>query len=483
MPYKYYGYTGGGGGGGGGDNPKPIPESEIENAAIVFTDYDGTVLYAYSKEQAAALTSLPDNPDHSTDDIPLTSQGWNWTLEEIKAQLESSPDQMVQVGQLYIPTDNKTHFMIYIEPDTPIGRRDMTIRFKCNMIGSVEIDWGDGATELNTATAETNYDHVYQETGWYDITLSVKESELPYEQITLGGSGDAGTGVTHFSVFGPRTFAKMYLQNRIRHVRIGSNIYTLSDGQFCRCYKLEDITIPNTYISFGAYEFYSCSALNHLVVPKISDGVIGMSVCAACSSLKNISIPYGIYRIRGSAFISCQSLTYITIPDTVRVIDNSVFDGCGALRAVRLPNNLASVSDYAFRNCFNLTKIIIPDTVKNIGNYAFQYCRSLHDAIMHENVNVLGQYAFGACECIVKVVVPANVNRIDSNCFNNCSSVKEYYFRSETPPTLGNNNVFALIPSDCIIYVPYSEDHSILEAYKAATYWKNYASYMQEEQN
>ena len=37
------------------------------------------------------------------------------------------------------------------------------------------------------------------------------------------------------------------------------------------------------------------------------------------------------------------------------------------------------------------------------------------------------------------------------------------------------------IPADCIIYVPYSADHSILESYKTASNWSTYASYMQEE--
>jgi hypothetical protein len=59
--------------------------------------------------------------------------------------------------------------------------------------------------------------------------------------------------------------------------------------------------------------------------------------------------------------------------------------------------------------------------------------------------------------------------------------MSEYHFKPTTPPTLANSNAFQNIPSDCIIYVPYSADHSILNAYKTATNWSSQASKMQEE--
>ena len=35
-------------------------------------------------------------------------------------------------------------------------------------------------------------------------------------------------------------------------------------------------------------------------------------------------------------------------------------------------------------------------------------------------------------------------------------------------------------PIGCKIYVPASADHSILNAYKSAKYWKDYAAYIEE---
>ena len=58
--------------------------------------------------------------------------------------------------------------------------------------------------------------------------------------------------------------------------------------------------------------------------------------------------------------------------------------------------------------------------------------------------------------------------------------MKEYHFEPTTPPTLGTT-AFTNIQSDCIIYVPRSSGQAVLNAYKTATNWSDWASYIQEE--
>jgi hypothetical protein len=69
------------------------------------------------------------------------------------------------------------------------------------------------------------------------------------------------------------------------------------------------------------------------------------------------------------------------------------------------------------------------------------------------------------------------VTNIDTYAFYNCYGIAEYHLLPTTPPTLANKNAFNNIASDCIIYVPVGS----LNAYKTATNWSTYASYMQEE--
>ena len=68
---------GGGNSGGGGNGGKELTRNDVN-----FFDYDGTLLYSYSWEEAKKLTELPEAPSH--EDMNFVE--WNYTLEDIKAQ-------------------------------------------------------------------------------------------------------------------------------------------------------------------------------------------------------------------------------------------------------------------------------------------------------------------------------------------------------------------------------------------------------------
>lgn len=54
---------------------------ELERNDVNFFDYDGTLLYAYSWEEAKNLTELPTAPEHEG----LVTYGWNYTIEDFNA--------------------------------------------------------------------------------------------------------------------------------------------------------------------------------------------------------------------------------------------------------------------------------------------------------------------------------------------------------------------------------------------------------------
>ena len=62
-------------------------EVELKRNDVNFFDYDGTLLYSYTYEEACALTELPPLPVHEG----LEVREWNYTLEDIKAQGHLGP--------------------------------------------------------------------------------------------------------------------------------------------------------------------------------------------------------------------------------------------------------------------------------------------------------------------------------------------------------------------------------------------------------
>ena len=162
-----------------------------------------------------------------------------------------------------------------------------------------------------------------------------------------------------------------------------------------------------------------------------------------------------ISKTSGNGYAFYGSSTYLLLrKNATSASENIVY--ANAIQNIRIGNN-ARISNSSFLNCYSLASITIPNTVTSIGSNAFYSCYSL-----------------------ARITIPSDVASIGNSAFQYCYGMSEYHFQSETVPT-GGTTMFANIASDGVIYVPYSADHSILEAYKTATNWSIYASYMQEE--
>lgn len=211
------------------------------------------------------------------------------------------------------------------------------------------------------------------------------------------------------------------------------NITQWSNYVYGNCYRIKTAYIPSTITDLGSYTFQNCYCL------------------------ESVDLPSNLTTLETNCFTSCYSLSSITIPNTVTSIGISCFQHCYSLSSITLSNTLQTLGNSCFYNCRKLLSITLPSTLQTIGNSCFYYCQSL-----------------------TTITIPASVTSIGNSCFNNCANMQEYHFLRTTPPTLGTT-AFPSISSGCKIYVPYSSDHSILNAYKTATNWSTYASYIEEE--
>ena len=178
--------------------------------------------------------------------------------------------------------------------------------------------------------------------------------------------------------------------------------------------------------------------------------------------------------IGGSAFYDCTSLTSITIPDSVTSIGNLAFRECTSLTSVTIPDSVTSIGDDAFRDCTSLASVTISDRVTSIGRSAFEGCTSLTSVTIGNSVTSNGEYAFCACYSLTSVTIPNSVTSIGVGAFYGCTSLTSVYCKATTPPT-GSSNMFDMNASGRKIYVP----RNSVEAYQSASYWNEYASYIE----
>ena len=422
---------------------------------VNFYDYDGTLVASYSLSEAHSLTALPDGPAHEG----LTFQGWNYTLEKVKAFTRP-----MNVGAMYITDDGKTRLRIRIAAE---GRMNVPLYISQTVANGVTIDWGDGsATQTLAGRGNVNTTHTYASIGDYVITLD------PVDGCTLG----FGAGFSSYCVMGSTGNSGKVYCNILQSVQIGAGVTSIGSYAFSYCYSLASITIPDSVTRIDSYVFNDCHSLASITIPD-SVTRIDNNAFSSCYSLASITIPDRVTRIGSYAFRYCSSLTSITIPVRVIIIDSYAFQSSYSLASITIPDSVTSIGSNAFGTCSSLASITIPVSVTSIGSYAFSYCYSLARITIPVSVTSIDSNVLGNCCSLASITIPDSVTSIDSNAFSNCYGMAEYHLKPTTPPTLSNTNAFKNIPSDCIIYVP----QGCLEAYQNTTNWATYASKMQEE--
>jgi hypothetical protein len=181
----------------------------------------------------------------------------------------------------------------------------------------------------------------------------------------------------------------------------------------CRNYELEEYVIKD-------HTLVVCDEAFHY---GWIENLGGFDAEVYKSTLKNITIPFGLKAIGKCAFL-CQGITDIYIPDTVTFIGDGAFSTCFGLSNVHLPNSIKSINRALFCKC-SLQSINIPKSVVSIGDYAFRENSSLHNVIIPNNVISIGSNAFLECKSLVQIIIPKSVTSIGESAFWGCESLQQ----------------------------------------------------------
>lgn len=452
------------------DTVASIPQGSggaLEEKEVNFFDYDGTLLYSYSKAEAASLASLPSLPTHEG----LTAQGWTHTFEQIQA-FAVSDRPFLEVGATFITDDGSTR--LYFELPDVIGiKLSLSLTISGNL--ALDIDWGD-SSPVETVSASATLSH----------TMNVSHTNVMVK-IT-----PTGTGTYTFSLLKDVPYvAYVFLQK----AEIGSNVSLLPS--FKNHYLLEYITIPQGIAnSISQTTFNNCFSLISCVLP-IGIESIGGSTFNSCYQLQRLIFPDSVTSIGSYSIQSCFSLKSLVIPERISIIANTMIRQCYNLKKISLPN-IVQIENQGMSNNFCLD-LILPSTVRQIGNNGVSFCsireldipdgvtqisnymccsnETLQKVTIPDSVTSIGDYSFQMCTCLVQIAIPSSVKSIGTAAFANCDHLAiidiSGYTDPNNLPTLVSYNAFP----DNYSMIIYVADQTMLDAFKTGTNWSRFNAY------
>lgn len=294
---------------------------EVEEKDVNFYDYDGTLLYSYTLEEAQALTEPPTGPEHEG----LVFQQWNWTLEQVKG-LRYPMD----IGALYTTDDGWSRFYL----DVPV-EMDITLYFRTPFGSGITVDWGDGSgTEGQKTSGYNSLPHTYTP-GKYVLRVRDLDNRISF--------GNAGGPKNMFDKIGSP------ISNILRKAEIA---YGASLGPaFDSCENLETISLPNTS-DLGRNCFTRCGRLGAVIIPP-AESTLGISLFEnACAKI-------------------------ISLPPTIVSTNTQCWRFVRGVNKARLPEGLTSIASRSFESAKSINEVIVPSTVTSIGSYAFMNCSGL----------------------------------------------------------------------------------------------------------
>ncbi len=288
----------------------------------------------------------------------------------------------------------------------------------------------------------------------------------------------------------------------------------IGEDAFRFCSGLTSVTIPNSVTSIGSYAFRFCSGLTSVTIPN-SVTSIGDGAFNNCDSLASVTIGNSVTSIGTNAFTGCSSLTKVNISDiaawcnidfsyissillesnplsyakhlyvndvemTNLVIPNSVtsitsgaFFNCESLTTVYIPSSVTKIGAYAFDGCRNMTSVTIPNSVTSIGKSAFEDCSGLTSVTIPNSVTSIGDRAFENCSALEKLTIGTGIQNINVNILNGCNNLINLTIYAKTIPQLDYG---MWIPDEYYVRITVYVPADMVQQYKTAAYWRNFAN-------
>lgn len=309
------------------ETSQEVVEAPFNN--VNFRDYDGFILYSYTKDEFLALTEMPPLPTCKG----LICQEWNWTWEEAVEYV--SEYGILEVGATYITDDGATRLhMRFCKEEQLIN---VPLYFWQQYSEGVSIDWGDGSTpERVSGTGNVNTSHIYAVGGDYVIKIQCDSGRMNLTHR-----------ITGYSIFGNINESNTIdIARTLRKVEFGNKVSALGYQAFADCLNLTDIIIPKGINTIDGFAMLSVPT-RWVTIPN---GVTQMPRTIGAFPVESVCLPSSFESFIKSCFYN-GGIQHIIIPSSTTILSAESFYGCLSLRKLVVPKSITSIQARCFNNC------------------------------------------------------------------------------------------------------------------------------------
>ena len=395
----------------------------------------------------------------------------------------------------------------------------------------------DDATETAEVTfkgSKAGYDDRYK--GSITIPEKVKYDGKEYTVTRIGKGAFYGcekvTAVTLPNTITSIGEYAFYDCIALSKIVIPASVTSIDKDAFGLCVNLLNFEVPTTVETIGENAFcfvpnlkytgtntdapWGARALNGVVVGKLvyKDASKTELLACAVSAQGKLNIPSTVTTIAEYAFLYCAGLDSLRLPNSVTAIQKLAFYECAGMVSLIVPETVTSIEDNAFYRVPNViyegsatgnpwgaksingfvegtsvykdenktellavsssrSKYKVLNSVKTIKANTFASDFSQLTSVTLGQVETIGDEAFKGCH-VTSFVLPGTVKKIGQDAFN-CSGkdlITSFVCEAATPPTCVSQpfQIYSAGKTTHRIYVP----EQSLDAYKAATVWKDY---------